>query len=62
MDALDSKTYLGKVARTRKLADKVLKLYGPATVPLDKLRESMDRELAEVSLSDLILKEREVGW
>ncbi len=62
MDKLDSKRVLKKVAKARKMVDKALRKYGEPTMTLAELRAALDQELQGVSLSELIIKDREAGW
>ena len=62
MSELNSKRNLGKVARATKLAKKALEKYGEPTMSLAELRETLDEQLKGISLSDLIIEEREKGW
>ena len=62
MSELDSKRTLAKVARATKLAHKALEKYGEPTMTLAELRAALDQELQGVSLSELIIKDREAGW
>ena len=62
MSALDSKRNLDKVARATKLAKKALEKYGEPTMTLAELRETLDEQLKGISLSDLIIEERQKGW
>lgn len=62
MYKLDSKPYADKVRRAGELADRALQRYGEPSMSLVELRETLDRQLHRVSLSELIIKEREAGW
>lgn len=62
MYKLDSKPYADKVKRAGEAADRLLKLYGEPTISLAELRTRLARELKAVSLTEIILKEREAGW
>jgi hypothetical protein len=62
MYRLDSKPYMDKVRRTAQLAERALRHYGEPSMSLEELRTTLDRELKGVSLSELIIKERESGW
>lgn len=62
MYKLDSKLYADKVERAREAAARLLKRYGEPTMSLDELRVRLARELKGISLTELILKEREAGW
>ena len=59
---LDSTPYADLVKRAGKAADQALKHYGKPAIPLAELRATLDRELSGISLTELILKEREAGW
>ena len=58
---LDSTPYADLVKRAGKAADQALKRYGKPVIPLAELRATLDRELG-ISLTGLILKERQAGW
>jgi len=62
MYKLDFKPYTDKVKQSRELAEKVLARYGKPTRSVEELRMTLDRELDAISLSQLIIKEREAGW
>jgi hypothetical protein len=62
MDELDSKRHLQIVAKAAKMVDQALSKYGEPTMTLAELREALDRELQGVSLSELIIKDRQAGW
>ena len=62
MNELDSKHNLRKVAKANKLAKQALERYGEPTMTLAQLRAALDEQLKGISLSDLIVKEREAGW
>ena len=62
MSELDSKRTLAKVARATKLAHKALAQYGEPTMPLEELRAILSRKLEGISLSDLIIQERQQEW
>jgi len=62
MNELDSKHNLRKVAAATKLAKQALERYGEPTMTLAELRAVLDQQLKGISLSDLIVKEREAGW
>ena len=61
MYKLDSTPYADLVKRAGKAADQALKRYGKPVIPLAELRATLDRELG-ISLTGLILKERQAGW
>jgi len=61
MYKLDSTPYVDLVKRAGKAADQALKRYGKPVIPLAELRATLDRELG-ISLTGLILKERQAGW
>lgn len=58
---LDSKPYTDKVRRATEMADAALDRYGQPTMSLAELRATLDRQLGSVSLTELIIKEREAG-
>lgn len=62
MYKLDSEPYAQLVEDAKKAALRLLKPYGEPTLSLPELRASLDRELGQLSLARLILKEREAGW
>ena len=62
MSKLDSKANMSKVARATKLVDKALEQYGEPTMSLAELRELLNEQLKGISLSDLIVEERQKGW
>ena len=62
MSELDSKRTLAKVARATKLAHKALAQYGEPTISLAELRQELNKQLKGISLSDLIIEERQKGW
>jgi hypothetical protein len=62
MYKLDSKPYADKIKKAREAADRLLKRYGEPRIPLAELRTRLARELKAISLTELILKEREAGW
>ena len=62
MSELDSKRNLAKVARATKLAHKALEKYGEPTISLAELRQELNKQLKGISLSDLIIEERQKGW
>lgn len=62
MYKLDSKPYADTVKKARQQADRTLQRYGEPGTSLEELRATLDRELRGVSLTELIIKERESGW
>lgn len=62
MYKLDSKPYADGVKKANEAADRVLRSYGKPTVTLAELRARVDSELGELTLTELILKERAAGW
>lgn len=63
MYKLDSKPYADEVKRAGETTDRVLSRYGePPSISLAELRTRLSRELNAISLTELILKERETGW
>ncbi len=62
MSGLDSKRTKAKVAKATKLAKKALEPYGEPDMTLDELRVIVTRQLKGVSLSDLVIEERQKGW
>ncbi len=62
MHKLDSRPYAERVNRAREAADRLLKRYGEPTMSVSELRARLARELKAISLTELILKEREAGW
>lgn len=61
MYKLDAKLCTDKVKKTMKLADRSLSLYGEPSMSLEQLRATVDKELGDSSLTELIIKEREAG-
>lgn len=59
---LDVEPYADMVKRAGQAATRALKRYGQPTLSLAELRTQLEKELKGVSLTDLILKEREAGW
>lgn len=62
MYKLDVEPYTDMVKRAGQVAARALKRYGEPTLSLAELRTRLEKELKGVSLSELILKEREAGW
>lgn len=62
MYKLDSKPYADEVKRAGETTDRVLSRYGEPSISLAELRTRLSRELNAISLTELILKERETGW
>ena len=62
MNKLNSKQHLKEVAKARKMVAQALGHYGEPTMTLVELRAAMDKELKGISLSELIIKERQSGW
>ena len=62
MSKLDSKANMNKVAKTTKLAHKALERYGEPTMTLEQLRAVVSEELKGISLSELVIQERQQGW
>ena len=62
MSKLDSKANMNKVAKANKLADKALERYGEPTMTLEQLRAVVSEELKGISLSELVIQERQQGW
>ena len=62
MNKLNSKKHLKEVEKATKMAHEALKHYGEPTMTLAELGAAMDKELKGISLSDLIIKDREAGW
>ncbi len=60
--ALDSGPYAAKIKRAGQQADDLLRRYGEPAMSLDELRSKLDQELIGVSLSELVVKEREAEW
>lgn len=61
MYKFDSKPYADKVKKAGEAADRALRRYGEPRMSLSQLRAALDKELG-VSLTELILKEREARW
>ena len=62
MSELDSKRNLDKVARATKLAKKALEKYGEPTMTLEELRAVVSKQLKGISLSELVIEDRQQGW
>ena len=62
MNKLDSKQHLKAVAKATKMVDQALEKYGEPKMTLAELRAALAKELPEISLSELIIKERQSGW
>ena len=62
MSKLDSKANMNKVAKATTLAHKALERYGEPTMTLEELRVIVSEELKGISLSELIIQERQQGW
>ncbi len=62
MSELNSKRTRAKVAKATKLAQKALEQYGEPTISLAELRQELNKQLKGISLSDLIIEERQKGW
>jgi len=59
---LDGEPYADMVKRAGQAATRALKRYGEPTLSLAELRTRLEKELKDVSLSEMILKERDAGW
>ena len=59
---LDSKPYADKVRRAREQVDRALSGYNESIMSLAQLRATLDHELPGVSLTELILRERDSEW
>ncbi len=59
---IESKRLLNKVKKAGNLADKALKHYAEPTISLDELRNELNQQLQDISLSNVVLKDREAGW
>ena len=62
MSELDSKHTRAKVAKATKLVQDALAQYGEPTLSLEELRQELNKQLKGISLSDLIVEERQKGW
>jgi len=62
MYKLDSGPYADKVKKASEAADRALTRYGEPTMSLAELHARLAEELGRISLTELILKEREAGW
>ncbi len=62
MSELDSKRTRAKVAKATKLVQDALAQYGEPTMSLEELRQELNNQLKGISLSDLIVEERQKGW
>ena len=61
LNKLDSKKCADRVRDATALASRLLKHYGEPTMSLNELRTALGKELQDVLLSEVILKEREHG-
>ena len=59
---LDSKPYTDKVRRAREQVDRAVSAYNESIMSLAQLRATLDHELPGVSLTELILRERDSEW
>ena len=59
MSKLDSKANMNKVAKATKLGHKALERYGEPTMTLERLRAVVSEELKGISLSELVIQERQ---
>ena len=59
MNQLDSKKCADRVKNATELAVQALQRYGEPTMSLEDLRATLDQELEGMSLSELILIERD---
>lgn len=59
MYKLDSEPYADMLKKARERTARVLKRYGEPAISLAELRRRVDNELRGLSLTELILKERE---
>ncbi len=55
----DAERYEDKVREGRKLALRALAKYGKPTMTLEELRKALAKELGGVSLSEVVIKDRE---
>jgi hypothetical protein len=62
MYKLDTKPYANLTRKMQRLVDKALGQYGESKMSLIELRETVDRQLGGISLSEMIIKERQAGW
>lgn len=59
---LDVKPYANKIRKAGKAADRALHRYGEPLLSLADLRNRVNKELGNTSLSEFILRERETRW
>ncbi len=59
---LDGDPYSGMVRKAGELAYLALERYGEPSVSVDELRAMVDKELGQVSLTELFLKDRDARW
>lgn len=59
---LDTEPYGTMFARTGEAASSALGQYGAPRMTLEELRRAIADACPDISLSETILKEREVGW
>lgn len=62
MYKLDSGPYADRIKKAGESADRALARYGEPTMSLAELHGKLAKELGRISLTELILKEREAGW
>jgi len=62
MGKLDSTPYADTVRKAREAADRALRRYGEPTLSLAQLRATLDTELRSISLTQVILRERQAQW
>jgi hypothetical protein len=60
VNKLDSKHFLNKVKDASELADKALQHHGEPTISLMELRIELDHQLQGISLSNVVLNDRDI--
>ena len=58
---LDAEPYSSMVRETRELVDRALSKYGEPRISLAELRSRVDSQLTGISLTEVILEEREAA-
>ena len=59
---VDGEPYTGLVRTAGELAYRALERYGEPSITVDELRAMVDKELGQVSLTELFLKDRDARW
>ncbi|MBI4322576.1 MAG: hypothetical protein HY675_29140 [Chloroflexi bacterium] len=59
---LDDEPYLTMFKETRQKVDEALRKYGEPKLSLAELRDALNKQMGDVSLSEQLLKDREAGF